>query len=41
MGDGPYYTVEIAKQVTLRDLLTHLYVLMPKNSSSSSLGEGS
>src|ERR1700758_838455 len=28
-GDGPYYTVEIAKQVTLQDLLTHLYVLIP------------
>jgi hypothetical protein len=40
-GDRPYYTVEIAKQVTLRGLLTHLYVLLPKDSSSSSLGEGS
>jgi len=28
-GDGPYYTVEIAKQVTLQDLLTHFYVLIP------------
>jgi 3' terminal RNA ribose 2'-O-methyltransferase Hen1 len=28
-GEGPYYTVEIAKDVTLQDLLTHLYVLIP------------
>jgi 3' terminal RNA ribose 2'-O-methyltransferase Hen1 len=28
-GEGPYYTVEIAQDVTLQDLLTHLYVLIP------------
>lgn len=28
-GEGPYYTVEISKDVTLQDLLTHLYVLIP------------
>jgi 3' terminal RNA ribose 2'-O-methyltransferase Hen1 len=28
-GEGPYYTVEISKNVTLHDLLTHLYVLIP------------
>jgi 3' terminal RNA ribose 2'-O-methyltransferase Hen1 len=28
-GEGPYYTVEITKDVTLQDLLTHLYVLIP------------
>jgi 3' terminal RNA ribose 2'-O-methyltransferase Hen1 len=28
-GDGAYYTVEIARNVTLQDLLTHLYVLIP------------
>ena len=28
-GESPYYTVEIAKDVTLQDLLTHLYVLIP------------
>lgn len=28
-GDGPYYTVELAQQITLKDLLTHLYVLIP------------
>ena len=28
-GESSYYTVEIAKQVTLQDLLTHLYVLIP------------
>lgn len=28
-GEGPYYTVEISQDVTLRDLLTHLYVLIP------------
>lgn len=28
-GEGSYYTVEIAKDVTLQDLLTHLYVLIP------------
>ena len=28
-GEGPYYSVEIAGNVTLRDLLTHLYVLIP------------
>lgn len=29
MGEGSYYTVEISRNVTLRDLLTHLYVLVP------------
>lgn len=28
-GASPYYTVELAGQVRLRDLLTHLYVLIP------------
>lgn len=28
-GEGPYYTVEISNDVTLQDLLTHLYVLIP------------
>lgn len=28
-GDGPYYTVELSQTVTLHDLLTHLYVLIP------------
>ncbi len=28
-GEGPYYSVEIAGEVTLRTLLTHLYVLIP------------
>src|ERR1700676_1631590 len=28
-GEGPYYTVEISKNATLQDLLTHLYVLIP------------
>ena len=28
-GEGPYYTLEIAKDVPLQDLLTHLYVLIP------------
>jgi len=28
-GDSPYYTVELRHTVTLRDLLTHLYVLVP------------
>jgi 3' terminal RNA ribose 2'-O-methyltransferase Hen1 len=28
-GEGPYYKVEIAKHVTLQELLTHLYVLIP------------
>lgn len=28
-GEGPYYTVEISKEVTLQELLTHLYVLIP------------
>ena len=28
-GEGPYYTVEISGTVRLRDLLTHLYVLVP------------
>ncbi len=28
-GESRYYTVEIAKNVTLQDLLTHLYVLIP------------
>jgi 3' terminal RNA ribose 2'-O-methyltransferase Hen1 len=28
-GESSYYTVEVAKQVTLQDLLTHLYVLIP------------
>jgi len=28
-GEGPYYRVELAGDVTLRDLLSHLYVLIP------------
>src|SRR5687768_1601600 len=28
-GEGPYYTVELSQTTTLRDLLTHLYVLVP------------
>ena len=28
-GEGPYYTVELAHTTTVRDLLTHLYVLIP------------
>jgi 3' terminal RNA ribose 2'-O-methyltransferase Hen1 len=28
-GEGPYYSVTIAKMTTLSDLLTHLYVLVP------------
>lgn len=28
-GEGAYFTVEISKEVTLQDLLTHLYVLIP------------
>lgn len=28
-GDGPYYTVEISGNVTLHDVLAHLYVLIP------------
>jgi 3' terminal RNA ribose 2'-O-methyltransferase Hen1 len=28
-GEGSYYAVEISKDVALRDLLTHLYVLIP------------
>ena len=28
-GEGPYFGVEISQTVTLRDLLTHLYVLIP------------
>jgi 3' terminal RNA ribose 2'-O-methyltransferase Hen1 len=28
-GEGPYYTVEVAKICALQDLLTHLYVLIP------------
>src|ERR1019366_6257800 len=28
-GEGSYYTVEISKSITLQDLLTHLYVLIP------------
>ena len=28
-GEGPYFTVTIAKTATLSDLLTHLYVLVP------------
>jgi hypothetical protein len=27
--DGPYYTVELEQNVPLKDLLTHLYVLIP------------
>lgn len=28
-GEGPYYTVELSHTLTLHDLLTHLYVLVP------------
>jgi 3' terminal RNA ribose 2'-O-methyltransferase Hen1 len=28
-GEGPYYTVDLTRTVTLHDLLTHLYVLVP------------
>ena len=28
-GQGPYYTVELEGQIRLKDLLTHLYVLIP------------
>ncbi len=28
-GEGPYFTVELSQTVTLHDLLTHLYVLLP------------
>ena len=28
-GPSPYYTVELRKTTTLRDMLTHLYVLIP------------
>ena len=28
-GESPYFTVELSAQVRLRDLLTHLYVLVP------------
>jgi 3' terminal RNA ribose 2'-O-methyltransferase Hen1 len=28
-GDSPYYTVELRGELRLRDLLTHLYVLIP------------
>lgn len=28
-GDSPYYTIELSRQCRLRDLLTHLYVLIP------------
>ncbi len=28
-GDGPYYSVELERDVPLRELLTHLYVLVP------------
>jgi 3' terminal RNA ribose 2'-O-methyltransferase Hen1 len=28
-GEGPYYTVALERLVTLRDLLSHLYVLIP------------
>ena len=28
-GEGPYFTVEISQTITLRQLLTHLYVLIP------------
>lgn len=28
-GEGPYYTIELTHRVTLHDLLTHLYVLIP------------
>ena len=28
-GEGPYYTVELAHTLTIHDLLSHLYVLVP------------
>lgn len=28
-GEGPYFTVELSHTITLHDLLTHLYVLVP------------
>lgn len=28
-GTGPYYTIELEQRLTLKDLLTHLYVLVP------------
>jgi 3' terminal RNA ribose 2'-O-methyltransferase Hen1 len=28
-GDSPYYTVQLQQQIRLKDLLTHLYVLIP------------
>lgn len=28
-GEGPYFAVEISKTTTLKDLLTHIYVLIP------------
>jgi len=28
-GEGPYFTVELSHTITLHDLLTHLYVLIP------------
>jgi 3' terminal RNA ribose 2'-O-methyltransferase Hen1 len=28
-GEGPYFTVELSATLTLRELLTHLYVLVP------------
>jgi len=28
-GESPYYTVQLAHSITLRELLTHLYVLIP------------
>jgi 3' terminal RNA ribose 2'-O-methyltransferase Hen1 len=28
-GEGPYYSVELSQTITLRELLTHLYVLIP------------
>ncbi len=28
-GEAPYYTVELEQQIPLKDLLTHLYVLVP------------
>jgi 3' terminal RNA ribose 2'-O-methyltransferase Hen1 len=28
-GEGPYYTVQLQQQIRLKDLLTHLYVLIP------------
>jgi len=28
-GEGPYYTVELAQEITLQNLLAHLHVLIP------------